>query len=146
METQTFNVSIDAPRTKVWDILWNDDTYREWTSVFSEGSQVQTDWEKGSKVLFLDGNGSGMTSVIADKIPNEYMSFKHMGEVKDGVEDFDSAASKGWAGSMENYTLKDADGKTDLIVELDINNEYKDYFMNTFPKALNKVKEIAERK
>ena len=47
---------------------------------------------------------------------------------------------------MENYILKDADGKTDLIVELDINNEYKDYFVNTFPKALNKVKEIAERK
>ena len=57
MEKVTFNIAIDAPREKVWETLWNDSSYREWTSVFSEGSKVETDWQIGGKVLFLDGQG-----------------------------------------------------------------------------------------
>lgn len=145
MEKQEFNVTIDAPREKVWQSLWNDDTYREWTAVFAEGSRAETDWQQGSKVLFTDGNGSGMVARIAENRPNEYMGIEHLGTLKDGVEDTESEETKAWAGARENYTLKNVDGKTSLTVDMDIADEMKDYFMTTFPKALNKVKEIAER-
>lgn len=144
MQTQEFTVSINAPREKVWEVLWRDDTYRAWTSVFSEGSHAETDWKKGSKVLFLDGKGSGMVSTIADNVPNEYMSIKHLGVVKDGVEDTESEEVKKWAGAFENYTLRPVNGNTELEVKIDISEEWKDYFTTTFPKALNKVKELAE--
>ena len=146
MEKTSFTISIDAPKEKVWSILWDDATYREWTSVFAEGSKAETDWKKGSKVLFLDGKGEGMVSTIAENIPNEFMSIKHLGVVHNGIEDTESDKIKEWAGAMENYTLKSIDGKTNLIVEMDINDEYKDYFMKTWPKALEKLKEIAEKK
>lgn len=145
MEKQEFKIAIDAPREKVWNVLWNDETYRAWTKAFSEGSHVVTDWKKGSKVLFLDGKGMGMVSTIDETIPNEYMSFKHLGHVKDGVEDTESDEVKGWAGAHENYRLREAGGKTELIVDVDINDEFKDYFINTFPVALQKVKELAEQ-
>src|SRR5215216_1793804 len=106
MEKKRFKIAISAPKEKVWKLLWNDAGYRQWTSVFSEGSMAETDWEKGSKVLFLDGKGSGMVSRIADKVPNEYMSFEHLGIVENGVEDIKSEKVKEWAGAMENYTLK----------------------------------------
>ena len=144
MEKQEFKIDINAPREKVWNILWADDSYRAWTAAFSEGSHVITDWKKGSKVLFLDGKGMGMVSKIDDAIPNEYMSFEHLGYVKDGVEDVTSDKVKSWAGAHENYTLNDVAGKTELVVDMDINDEYKDYFTQTFPKALAKVKELAE--
>ena len=145
MEKHEFKTSIDAPREKVWNILWGDDSYSKWTSVFAEGSRAETDWKEGSKVLFLDGKGQGMVSTIAANKPNEYMSFKHMGTVKDGVEDLDSKQTKEWAGALENYTLKTVNGKTELIVDMDMTEEFKEYFINTFPKALEKVKELAER-
>jgi len=145
METKEFKVTIDAPKEKVWNTLWNDATYREWTSVFAEGSRAESDWKKGSKILFLDGKGSGMVSVIAEQIPNEFMSFKHLGEVKDGVEDTASEKVSQWAGAFENYTLKMINGKTELIVDMDISDDFADYFLKTFPKALDKVKEIAEK-
>lgn len=145
MEKVTFNIAINAPREKVWEVLWNDSSYREWTSVFSEGSKVETDWQKGGKVLFLDGQGHGMVSTIAEKIPNEYMSFKHLGEVKDGVEDTTSERVKEWAGAMENYTLKGEGGKTELIVDLDIEDAHKAQFEKMFPQALSKVKQLAEQ-
>jgi hypothetical protein len=113
-------------------------------SVIPSTSYADTDWKEGSKVLFLDGEGSGMVSKIEANKPNEFMSFKHLGEVKNGVEDTESDKVKSWAGAFENYTLKEVDGITELIVELDMNEEYKDMFMQMFPKALEQLKILSE--
>ena len=145
MEKLNFSIDIDAPREKVWKVLWDDSTYRKWTSVFMEGSCVETDnWKEGSKVLFLDGKGSGMVSKVAVNKPNEYMSFEHLGEVKDGIEDTTSEKVKIWAGSKENYTLKDAGGKTELTVDMDIAEDYKEMFQNMWPKAMEQIKVLSE--
>ncbi len=145
MEKKEFKIDIRAPRERVWDILWSKDSYQQWTSVFAEGSTVETDgWKKGSKVLFLDGKGQGMVSRVADNRPNEFMSFEHLGVVKDGVEDTNKEG-KEWAGALENYSLKTQEGKTELVVDMDIAEEYKDYFNTTWPKALEKIKELAEK-
>ncbi|MGA0556976.1 SRPBCC family protein [Larkinella sp. VNQ87] len=145
MEKQTFSIAIDAPRETVWNILWSDVTYPQWTAAFSEGSRAETDWQEGSKVFFLGKENEGMVAIIATKVPNEFMSFKHIGTVNKGVEDFESEQSREWAGSLENYTLKTVDGKTELTVEMDIADEYKDDFVKTWPLALKKVKELAEQ-
>lgn len=145
MQKQTFKISINAPQEKVWNTLWDDTTYRAWTAVFAEGSHAKTDWKKCSKVLFVDEKGMGMVSVIEDKIPNEYMSFKHLGEVTNGVEDTVSEKVKQWAGAHENYTLVNKDGKTELTVDMDLADDFVEMFNKLFPKALDKVKELAEK-
>jgi hypothetical protein len=144
MERYQFKVTIDAPREKVWKILWGDDTYPQWTSAFSEGSHAETDWKKGSKVIFLDGKNQGMVSTVAENIPDEFMSFKHLGTVKDGVEDFESEETKSWSGAIENYTLKTVNGKTELTIDQDITDEYKEMFFAMWPNALKKLKALAE--
>ena len=146
MEKMNFSIDINAPKQKVWEVLWGDTTYRKWTSAFSEGSHAVTDWKEGSKVLFLDGKGSGMVSKIASSRPNEFMSFLHLGMVQDGVEDTSSEKVKEWSGALENYTLTETGGVTTLAVDMDISEEYKDYFIKTFPKALEQVKSLAENK
>jgi len=45
-------IDINATKEKVWDILWNDATYTQWTSIFCEGSHAVSDWKEGSKILF----------------------------------------------------------------------------------------------
>ena len=145
MDKLNFSIIIDAPREKVWNVLWNESTYREWTSPFSEGSHVISDFRKGSKVLFLDGKGSGMVSSVADIRPPEFMSFEHLGEVKDGVEDTESESVKAWAGSKENYTLNALNGRTEVIMEMDITDDFKEMFEQMWPKALQKLKDVAER-
>ena len=145
MERINFSTRINAPKEKLWNVLWDDSSYRNWTSVFAEGSYVVTDnWKEDSKVLFLDGNGAGMVSKVTANKPNEYISFKHLGEVKDGVEDTSSGKVKAWSGAMENYTLKEAGGKTELTVTMDITDDFKDFFMKTWPKALEQVKKLSE--
>ena len=148
MEHMEFKITIDAPKEKVWYTLWNDTTYREWTAAFAEGSRAETDWKKGSKALFLDGKNSGMVSTIVENKPNEFMSIKHLGVVKDGVEDLTSAESRDWAGGLENYTLQTVQGKTELKIDMSakgIPPEFLDYFDKTWPRALKKLKELAEK-
>lgn len=146
MKKITFQKTIDASPAQVWEVLWNDVTYPKWTAVFSETSRAITDWEKGSKVLFVDESSEGMVSLIEEKLPGKFMSFKHVGMVKDGVEDVYNEAHKDWQGALENYTLSESDGKTDLLVELDVTEEYEHHFQEKWPKAMDAIKELSEEK
>lgn len=144
MKTLQFNIDIQAPAKKVWDTLWNDDTYRQWTKSFSETSYAKSDWKEGSKILFLDGGGSGMYSIIAKKVPNVFISFKHLGEVKDHVEQPLTPETEAWSGGLENYTLKEENGSTKLIVDVDMAEGHASSFEKMFPEALKRVKQLAE--
>ncbi|AHE68159.1 hypothetical protein Loa_02622 [Legionella oakridgensis ATCC 33761 = DSM 21215] len=68
------------------------------------------------------------------------MSFKHLGEIINGEEQL----SKEWSGALENYSLKENNGVTTLIVSLDTLEEWKKMFEDKFPKALQRVKELSE--
>lgn len=141
-----FKITIDASAEKVWNALWEHKNYEDWSAAFCEGSHVKGDWSKGSKILFLDGEGRGMVSTVKENIPNAFMSFEHVGEVADGVEDTESEKVKSWAGALENYTLKEANGKTELTIDTDISDEYAEMFEGMWPKALARLKSLAENK
>lgn len=145
MERKTFKKTIHAPREKVWNVLWGEKTYPEWTSPFSPNSRVETDWKKGSRVLFLGGdNRDGMISEVAESIPNEYLSLRHLGAINNGVEDLDSERVKAWAGAQENYTLKDVDGNTELLIEMDLQENESQQMEKIWPLALDKLKQLSE--
>lgn len=146
-----FKIEIEATKEKVWDVLFGEETYPLWTKPFSEDSRVVTDWKKGSRALFIDGNNRGMVSKIVENIPFEFMSIEHLGFYDNGKEDLESDAVKSWAGSKENYTLKETDGTTSLLIfmemaETEANKDMIAMFAGMWPKALQIVKELAEKK
>lgn len=146
MQKMNFKTTINAPKEKVWQTLWDDANYRQWTTAFCEGSYAVTnDWKEGTEVKFLDPAGSGMVSRVAENRPNEYMSFEHLGEVRNGVEDRTSEKVKTWVGARENYTLAETGSGTELSIEADMADEYVDMFRQMWPKALASVKELAEK-
>lgn len=144
MKTLKFSVHIAAPREVVWSIMWGKESSKKWLSVFQEGSYAVTDWNEGSKIMFLSPNGDGMSSVIQRKIPNELMSFKHQNVIKQGSEQSTSDEDKNWEGATENYYLHEEDGITQLKVEIETTEEYVKYFETAFPMALKKIKDLAE--
>jgi hypothetical protein len=144
MEKIHFSIDIKAPIQKVWDTLWADETYRKWTTPFSEGSYAESDWKEGSKVLFLSPGGDGMLARIAEKREPNYMGFEHLGMIHGGVEDTTSDKVKPWAGARENYTLSENNGQTTVAVDIDITDEYKEMFMKMWPLALDELKKLAE--
>ncbi len=146
MKKLDFEVSIKAPRQLVWDTMLSDDGYRVWTSAFFEGSYFSGSWDEGTKIQFLSPGGDGMTSVIAQNKPYEYISIRHLGEIANGVEDTTSEKVKAWAPAYENYSFSEESSETTLAVSLDTLPEYEQYMLETYPKALNLLKEMCERK
>ena len=143
------SIKINAPKEKVWHAMLDDAPYREWTSVFAEGSHYEGSWEKGGRITFIgpgeEGKEQGMASVIEENRPYEYLSIKHIGVITDGAPDTESEEVKKWAGAHENYTFKEADGVTEVSVDMDIEDEYKKMFDDLWPKALQKLKAVSER-
>lgn len=146
MVTLTFKVSIKADRSAVWQALWSDEGYRTWVAVISEGSHaLSEDWKEGSTVRFMGPGGNGMYAIIDRHVPGEKMHFRHQGEVREGVEIAPDPEAEGWLGAMETYDLQGQDGNLELVVSLDSLEEHVDFFNETFPLALEKARELAER-
>jgi hypothetical protein len=144
MQKLQFNVNINASREKVWKVLWDDASYRKWTSAFMEGSYALSSWKEGSRVHFLSPNGDGMFSEISKMTPNEYMEFRHLGEMKNGKEQPPTAETEKWAGAMETYRLREHGDMTELTASVDIIDDHADFFREAFPKALAIVKQLSE--
>lgn len=151
MQKIHFSIQINAGKEKVWDTMLEDATYREWTEAFHPGSYYKGDWSEGSKMLFLgpdetSNKEGGMVSRIKENRKYEFLSIEHLGMVVDGVEDTTSEEAKKWTPSFENYTFTEKNGGTEVSVDMDIaSDEYKEMFEGMWPKALLKLKEIAER-
>ncbi|HET7274101.1 MAG TPA: SRPBCC domain-containing protein [Longimicrobiaceae bacterium] len=144
MKTLHFTTTINAPKAKVWSTMLDDETYREWTSAFAEGSSYEGSWEQGSKIVFGDPDGNGMVSRIAENRPHEFISIEHVGFVQNGIEDTESEDAKKFAGARENYTFRETDGVTELKVDMDTDEEYRSMFEEMWPRALKKLKSLCE--
>lgn len=147
-----FTVSINAPATRVFDFMLginSKSTYEQWVSLFNPTSTYEGSWGKGNKILFIgvDENGEkgGMVSRVAEIIPNRIVSIQHYGLVKADKEITEGAEVEKWANGLENYTFEENNGTTTVTVDLDTAEDFVDYFKETYPKALDKLKEICER-
>ncbi|MBL8005031.1 MAG: SRPBCC domain-containing protein [Candidatus Kapabacteria bacterium] len=150
MNKLTQTIDINASREQVWDAIVNDAKYREWTAEFHQGSYFEGAWSTGDTIRFLaldeKGEKSGMLATIHSAIYPEFISIQHLGLVANGVDDTTSEEVKKWAPAFENYTLKSIDNTTtQFVVDVDSNEEYYDYFLEVWPRALAKLKEICER-
>ncbi len=140
-----FHTHINAPREKVWHAMLDDAPYREWTMPFFPGSYYLGDWSQGSTMRFLGPgeNGEqdgGMYATIEENRAPEFVSIRHRGEIRDGVE-------VPWeSNGFENYTFEEKDGGTLVTVDmLNTPDEYAPVFNEAWPKALEKLKEVAQR-
>lgn len=137
-----FSIDIKAEKTRIWEALWNENSYKDWASVFFEGSYAVTNnWKEGSKVLFLSPDQSGIYSIIKKHIPNKIMMFEHRGNVIKGKEQPIDDETKKWSGATEMYTLSEGTDFNTLTVDIDVLDEHLNFMKNTFPKALKKIKD-----
>lgn len=149
MEKLHFSITIKAPKEKVWETMLDENTYKQWTDVFGHGSHYKGTWEEGSKILFLapsqNGKMQGMVSRIKENKKYEFISIEHLGMITDGIENTTSEEIKAWAGATENYTFKEKNGETQVLVDTDTVEEYKKMFEDTWPRALQKLKSLSEK-
>src|SRR5918993_4745909 len=161
MKKLQFKTSINAPVTMVYDFMLgisNKSTYEQWTAMFNPTSSYEGSWEKGTKILFIGvdekGEKGGMVSRIVENVPNKFVSIQHYGLLKADKEITEGPEVEKWANGFENYTFEENNarpddpvgrGTTTVTVDLDTTEDFLDYMNQTYPKALDKLKELCEK-
>jgi uncharacterized protein YndB with AHSA1/START domain len=144
MKALHFTTLIQAPRETVWDTMLGPATYRIWTAAFAEGSYFEGSWDQGQRIRFLAPDGRGMTAQIAENREHEFVSIKHLGYVKDGIDDTESEEVRSWAPAFENYSFMNEGAATRVNVDMDITPDFEEYMLKTWPVALAKLKALCE--
>lgn len=142
MKDLQFTVEINAPKQKVWDTLWQDKTLRQWAGIIDPGTYMVGELKAGSEVQFISAeNGYGVTSLVKEVVPNQSLLLLHSADTKDTGK---QERQKEWTGGEESYLLTEQDSHTTLMVAFGVPEKMEDYFKQNYPKALDKVKQLAE--
>ncbi|HMH70263.1 MAG TPA: hypothetical protein VK502_02595 [Candidatus Saccharimonadales bacterium] len=144
MKEMQFLVEINATKEKVWDTLWRDETFREWAGIIDPGTYMVGELKVGNEVQFISSeNGYGVTSLVAKLTPGEYLLLRHAADTQ---EDGKRERAQEWTGGEESYSLAEKDGVTTLTAAFDVPSEMAEMFKVSYPKALERVKKLAEEK
>jgi len=142
MKELVFEININKPKEVVWNILWDDLSFRDWANNIDEGTYLKGDLVEGNEIQFISSvNGYGVTSLVAELIPNQYILFKHAADTQNTGADI---RDKQWTGGSESYKLVEENKSTLLTIRSEIPEELVDYFNQAMLIALNRIKELAE--
>ena len=71
-------IEINAPASKVWDVLTRPEYTGEWAPEFSGGAEfhIESDWKPGSPVLWKDKDGNAIVEGNVTAVePNAFLRF-----------------------------------------------------------------------
>ncbi len=144
MKDLRFTVAIAAPVARVWDCMFDPLAYRDWTRAFAEGSYFEGVWATGRRLRFLDPRGFGMEAVVDECLPQERVSLRLVGEIKDGRPVADSPL--GQAPAHERYAFTPTpEGGTHLVVDLQSwDDGFTAFLSDSWPRALQRLKALSE--
>ncbi|MDN3606872.1 SRPBCC family protein [Kaistella yonginensis] len=146
METLNYEIQINAPIQKVWDLLWSPESYSLWTQFFASGSMMKSDWKIGGKTYFTNEEGEGMVSTIKSLNEPFEVIFSHLGLVKNGVEDTETKEVKEWSGAEEKYFLRAIDENiTELRAIVHSDGAHKVEMTKGFNRGFELLKNLAEK-
>ncbi|GAB3606251.1 hypothetical protein GCM10027413_16600 [Conyzicola nivalis] len=144
MRKLIFDADIDAPVQHVWNVMLDLDTYREWASAFHDGSTYEGGWNEGDEIRFLgpndDGTTGGLAAIVETSRPGELVAMRYVAEVDAGGENRESPV----VGMRESYAFSGTGGPTTVTVELEVPDDWAPMMMDAWPKALGRLKEVAE--
>lgn len=142
MKEMQFSIDINAPTERVWDTLWQDKTFRQWASIIDPETYMVGDLKEGNEIQFISSaSGYGVTSLVEKLIVGKFVQLRHRADTQEsGKQERD----KQWTGGIESYSLAEKNGITNLTVTFDVPPELQEEFKVNYPKALEKVKVMAE--
>ncbi len=144
MKIVQFSIEINASKEEVWKTLWEDATFRDWASIIDEGTYIKGVMKEGNEIQFISSvNGYGVTSLVEILRPNEFVLFRHSADTKESGE---QEREKQWTGGEESYSIAEKAGITTLTVKFDVPYELEEIFNVRFPRALERLKKLAEKR
>lgn len=139
VETDILRKEIDirAPIAKVWEVVLD---ANKWAGEFSKGAYFESDWQKGSQVVWKDKHGKiGTKGVVTHHESNRFLKVSFYDDINTTPADQPGAY-------YESYLLTEKNGKTLLVIEAGPLSDHDiRMFLPLWGKALTKMKALAEK-
>jgi len=149
MERLKFNAKIHAPVEQVFETMIGKEGYKQWTSVFCSTSDVEGTWAEGEKIMFVainkEGKREGMLGRVKAYEPEHFVSVEYYGVLDGDQEITEGEVAAGFRDMYENFSFEPNGSGTNVSVDVDVEDGFKAYLLETYPKALDRLKEICER-
>lgn len=142
------SIEINASKEKVWKVLWDDQTFRDWSGIIDEGTYMTGTLQEGNEINFIGNNDGdvryGVTSRVEKLIPGSHILLTRIADILVNKDGSIQKRDNQWTGSSESYDLTERDGKVILSNALDVPDELVGYFENKLPLVLERIKFLAE--
>lgn len=142
MKEISFSITISATPERVWKILWQDNTFRDWAGLIDPGTYMVGEMKEGNIIQFISSeNGYGVTSKVDKLVANEFLLLSHKSDTKNnGTQEREEQ----WSGGKESYLLTQDEGKVILTVKFDVPEELEEMFTQLYPAALERIRTLSE--
>lgn len=78
MKELEFSIEINASKARVWDTLWQDESFRDWAGIIDPGTYMVGALQEGNLVQFISAeNGYGVTSLVEKLVVGELLLLRH---------------------------------------------------------------------
>ena len=142
-----YSIEINAKKEHVWKTMLAPETYQQWVKAFSANSKFIGEWKQGETILFFDPDLGGSKAVLEIFNPYDEILAKHFSMVdKDQNENNEDEMSKKWIGTTERYSFIETGDKTKLKIEMTVDETFTKMFDTSWPKALEIIKSLCEKK
>jgi uncharacterized protein YndB with AHSA1/START domain len=148
MKKLNFRIEINAQAEQVFQTMIDPVHLLVWMSVFSEDSSFEGKWEKGESVIFKcfneKGELCGLACKIEDFIPNKLIYLQPYGMLENEILYDKGEKVLGLTSTYEKYIFNQKENATELIIEASAMDDHVQFFSETWPIALQRIKTICE--
>ena len=148
MKKLTFKIEINSIAELVFNTMIDPVHLLEWMSVFSIDSSFEGKWEKGESVIFKcfndKGELCGLVCRIEEFIPKELIHLQPYGMLENDIIYDEGEKVLGLNSTYERYIFNQKKDMTELIIEASAMDDYVQFFNETWPIALQKIKAMCE--
>lgn len=148
MTTIQKSVQIKASRERIWDVLFNQETFRDWGKAFHPDSYYEGTFAEGELVRFLgptdEDGAAGMEVRVVEHVPGVRSRFEFSGTISGGKVLYEGESYDEWSGISEGYELTGESEPFTLSIRNKVPSKYEEMFSEMWDVALARIKEIAE--
>lgn len=138
------SISIQAPAERIWRVITDAQYNSIWLTALGKRSIAHTDWQEGSKAIFVDGSQTGLITRIREVRPFEKIRMQNVGIITNGKEDYTSDAAVESREFFEQYLLTPENGSVRVHVEVTVEDDFYNEVSDCWVNALEMIKKLAE--
>jgi hypothetical protein len=141
-----YSIDIKAKKEHIWKTMIDPETYQKWVKAFSANSKFIGEWKQGETILFFDPDLGGSKAILEIFSPYDEILTRHFSMIdKNQNENNEDEMSKKWIGSTERYRFVESGNGTKLEIEMKTNEVFSEMFNKSWPKALERIKDLCEK-